>query len=520
MLVSFSMSITLGCHGHHHDHESHSHQDEHTTVHAHGDTPVVVTTLWSESYELFFEHPPAVAGKPVSFLLHLTTLPEFRALEGGEATLVLSGPERLEGVVKTPMRPGIFELTVTPQKPGVYRGWLSVAGERPGKVDGVELEVFETEDRARASVTEAEEGMPIEFLKEQQWGTPFGTAAVTTRSVLPSVVVTGKVTTPPGGQAVVGAPVIGRLVSPAGGLPRPGSMVKRGQLLALLSPAPSSPESAARMRLSVAQAQARVDAAGLAFERAERLIRDEAISKREFEEARREKTVALEALAAAQSSEALYSGARDARGPGSWRLSSPIDGTLVEVSAMPGATVSPGETLFRIVDTRELWLVARVPEQDVPRLEPQRDASFQIAGLDTWTPIRLGGESPSAILVTVGSTVAPDSRTVDVIYALAGQDEAIRVGATASVRVPVGRATQGLAVQRSALVDQDGRAVVYVQIEGEHFEERNIRTGARDGNWVAVTDGLQKGERVVTRGAHLVRLAGRSSGDVSHGHVH
>ena len=127
---------------------------------------------------------------------------------------------------------------------------------------------------------------------------------------------------------------------------------------------------------------------------------------------------------------------------------------------------------------------------------------------------------PSASLVTVGRTVDPTSRTVDVIYALAEKDRLLRVGATVHVSVPVGHATEGVAVERSALLDQDGRAVVYVQVDGEHFEERAVRVGARAGDWVSVTAGLAIGERVVTRGTHLVRLAARSSENTVHGHGH
>ena len=134
--------------------------------------------------------------------------------------------------------------------------------------------------------------------------------------------------------------------------------------------------------------------------------------------------------------------------------------------------------------------------------------------------LRLGGESPTAALVTVGRTVNPSSRTVDVIYALAGEDTSLRVGATVHVSVPVGRATKGIAVERSALLDQDGRAVVYVQVDGEHFEERTVRVGDRAGPWVSVREGLELGERVVTRGSHLVRLVGQSGDAVPHGHVH
>ncbi len=59
-----------------------------------------------------------------------------------------------------------------------------------------------------------------------------------------------------------------------------------------------------------------------------------------------------------------------------------------------------------------------------------------------------------------------------------------------------------------------------MQRDGETFERRVVRTGLRDGEWVQVVDGLAPGERVVTRGAYLVKLAGSRGDAVSHSHAH
>jgi RND family efflux transporter MFP subunit len=482
---------------------------------------MVATTLWSEGFELFSEHSPGLVGVPVSFLVHLTTLPDFRALEEATLTLELEGSAPLRGETSTALRPGIFRLQVTPQSAGTYRGRLQIRGAASGVVEGIELQVFETPGEAAASAPHDDDDHGvIEFLKEQQWGVPFGTAFVEEGSVSPSVVVSGRIDTPPGGTAVIGAPVTGRLVSPQDGLPRPGVTVRKGQVLASLIPAPASPEAASRASLAVAEAEARLSAAGGALERAQRLIRDEAISERELEDARRERAVAQESVSAARRGAALYSGARGVSGQGTWHLTAPIDGTLVAVMATPGATVSPGETLFRIVDTRELWIVARVPEQDAARLRSDRDASFKVAGLDTWSPIAVTGENPAASIVTIGRIVDPVSRTVDAIYSLHSPGDRLRVGGLVQVNLPAGQDFKGVVVPRSALVDQDGRSVVYVQVDGEHFEERAVRIGPRAGNLVAISEGLRSGERVVTRGAHLVRLADQASGEAPHGHIH
>lgn len=481
---------------------------------------MVGTTLWGDTFELFSEHSPATVNHPVSFLIHLTKLEDFRALEAGKLTLELGGPMALRGETSSVLRPGIFRIEVTPKKVGTYHGQLRITGATSGIVEGIELKVFDSAKKAAASASEVEHVGLIEFLKEQQWLVPFNTAFVTKASLTSSVVVNGRIEPPPGGKAIIGAPVIGRLVSPTGGLPPPGAEIKKGQILASLVPAPGSPEAASRVTLALAEAKARQAAAERALERAERLIQDEAISKRALEDARREQAVSQEAVSAAQRGADLYASAQGSGKQGTWHLTAPINGTLTAVMGTPGATVSPGETLFRIVDTRKLWVVARVPEQNALHLRKDRNAHFKVAGSDIWTPITITGDNPTASVVTIGRTVDRVSRTVDVIYSLKDPSHSLRIGGSVQVSVPTHKIFEGITIPRSALIDQDGQSVVYVQVDGEHFQERALRAGPRMGNQVAILDGLQEGERIVIHGAHLIRLADRATSKTPHGHIH
>jgi cobalt-zinc-cadmium efflux system membrane fusion protein len=71
-----------------------------------------------------------------------------------------------------------------------------------------------------------------------------------------------------------------------------------------------------------------------------------------------------------------------------------------------------------------------------------------------------------------------------------------------------------------AIVEDNGSPVLYVQIGGESFERRPVRLGDRASGFVRVIGGLKSGERVVTRGAHLIRLASLAGSAPAHGHVH
>jgi len=78
-----------------------------------------------------------------------------------------------------------------------------------------------------------------------------------------------------------------------------------------------------------------------------------------------------------------------------------------------------------------------------------------------------------------------------------------------------------VAVPEGAIIDEDGLHSAYVQVEGESFEKRILKTGFSDGGYVQVMEGLREGERIVTKGAYQVRLAALSpESAIGQGHVH
>jgi hypothetical protein len=70
------------------------------------------------------------------------------------------------------------------------------------------------------------------------------------------------------------------------------------------------------------------------------------------------------------------------------------------------------------------------------------------------------------------------------------------------------------------VLDDGGRPVVFVHVEGEAFARRPLRLGVRDRTHVQVLDGLAAGERVVVQGAYDVKLASASGAVPAHGHAH
>jgi cobalt-zinc-cadmium efflux system membrane fusion protein len=113
-----------------------------------------------------------------------------------------------------------------------------------------------------------------------------------------------------------------------------------------------------------------------------------------------------------------------------------------------------------------------------------------------------------------------ESRTLPITFALDNRGPALPVGQTAFLHLLLETAAAKPVVPASAVVDDAGRPIVFVQTEGETFERRAVTLGPRTGDLVQVLDGVKPGERVVTKGAYLVRLASLSTSVPAHGHVH
>jgi cobalt-zinc-cadmium efflux system membrane fusion protein len=317
-----------------------------------------------------------------------------------------------------------------------------------------------------------------------------------------------------GGEAEVTVPFDGRLV--ASNLPVIGARVTQGQVLGSILPPASSPGDFASLELVKNEANLTLQLARKDRERAERLVASGAAPAKRLDEARMVEATAETRLKTAEIRIAQYDASSSAetnpRGAKLFALRSPISGVIVKTTAAPGANVKAGETLFKIVDVDTVYVSAIVPEADLPQVRNLSGAELEVPG--TGRPRRLQR------LVSVGRVVDAASRTFPVIYEIDNRDRRIAVNQVVHVRLLTTITNVVPVVPESAIVDDGGRPVIFIQQAGESFLRRPVKLGIREGGLVQVLEGASPGERVVTRGAHLVRLSAMSSQVPAHGHVH
>jgi membrane fusion protein, heavy metal efflux system len=377
-----------------------------------------------------------------------------------------------------------------------------------------QVDVFANAEAARAAASKAGEETPgISFLKEQQWSLDFGTALVREQSVRESIRVPARLEARPGGAADVAAPIDGRLTRVLD--VALGTSVSRRQELAQLLPPPAVPGDLPQLQRARADAHTALTLATRDRERAERLTSAGAAPEKRLDEARLAEEQAKARVTAAEASLAQYNvartgGATDAEGL--FVIRAPVGGVIAQRNAATGANVTAGTILFRVVDASQIHVVGQVPEAQAARARLVSAAEIEVPGHE--------GRVPAGRLASLGKVLDPQSRTVPITFAFDNRALGLPVGQAVSLHLLMDTTAPRPVVPAAAIVDDAGRPIVFVQREGETFDRRAVTLGARAGDLVQITEGVRAGDRVVTKGAYLVRLASLSTSVPAHGHVH
>ncbi|HDP90293.1 MAG TPA: efflux RND transporter periplasmic adaptor subunit [Thioalkalivibrio sp.] len=476
-----------------------------------------VVTHVTDGSELFVEFPSLVAGHHARFIVHFKRTSDYRAVTEGQVSVLLGQADTYaaSATVEAPARPGVFLPTLTAPVPGTYDLILTLQTADDGIAHELgPVEVHASHEVAKAAaggVADADEG--IRFLKEQQWQTDFRVDPVGSRQLQASVRAPATLRADSAREAQVVAPVDGWITA-AGDLQAPGLQVRQGDTLLRIVPRLGEATDHATLEAEAARARAAFRFAQNELARIRGLFEQGVIAERRLQAARADYESARAAHDAASRRLEQY-GKVSGEQTGGVVVPSPINGEVARVYVGAGSYVSAGTPLMYVVDRRELWLEAQVSEADTLTLDAPTGAWFE-AGAG---PVAVTPET-GARLVSYGARIDPRTRTAPVIFAFPSPDPRLRIGQYVEARIYTGEEREALAIPRSAVIDDTGSDVVFVQRDGEHFERRLVTLGIRDGDWVEVIDGLTSGERIVTRGAYLVHLAASVPAEVGHGHAH
>ena len=181
-----------------------------------------------------------------------------------------------------------------------------------------------------------------------------------------------------------------------------------------------------------------------------------------------------------------------------FEMKSPLTGVVVERTVTPGQSVTgdADHVLFTIADLDVLQVVADVYERDLALV---REGQSAVVKVEAYPDV----DFPAKV-IAVGDVVDPSTRTIKVRALVKNEAHELKPEMFARLQLDVSGIGPFLTVPREAVLEADGKQFVYV-VEGNRYLKRDVKTVNISPDQTRVLEGLAQGERIVTKGAVLIK---------------
>ena len=277
-----------------------------------------------------------------------------------------------------------------------------------------------------------------------------------------------------------------------------GAAVKEGQVLAGISARNMADGDPA------IKAKIEYEAARTAYDRAESLVKERIVSRKDFEEAQ---------LRYDRAKTAYNASLKTVTAQG-MNVTAPMSGVVNRRWVNEGEYVAVGQPLVSLGRNRRLQLRADVPARYFKDLAQIIDARFKAPHDDaTYRLSDLNGR-----LLSVGASMNQNSPYLPATFEF-DNTGAFIPGSFAEIYLLTATQQDVLSVPLTALTEEQGLYFVYLQLGEEIYKKQWVTTGSSDGMRVQIMSGLTPGDRVVSQGAMQVKLAAHSA-VIPEGHNH
>ncbi len=289
-----------------------------------------------------------------------------------------------------------------------------------------------------------------------------------------------------------------------------GQQVKAGDLLAILY---SSELGMAQS--SYLKAVAKLYVAERAYERAEMLLKEKVIGLAESQRRqgdmlslRAEKREAQDRLRLlGMSEEQIRQLDREQKIHSYVPITAPFDSRVIARNLTKGEVVEVTEKLFTVADLSEVWVLANIPEKDIPFIRADLSGSDK-SGVEQLVDVILTAY-PSEVfhgkVTYIGDVLDVATRTMSLRLELPNPERKLKPHMYATIRVHSLPERNVLMLPEHAVQRERDRRFVFVQRDATTFEARDVLVGEGNGEVVRILDGLREGEPVVVKGAFILK---------------
>lgn len=180
----------------------------------------------------------------------------------------------------------------------------------------------------------------------------------------------------------------------------------------------------------------------------------------------------------------------------SLHIHSPVSGTVIRIGARQGQYVTPKTELYMMVDLKQVWVYADVYEYELPWVRTGDEVEMTLASVP--------GKTFSGSLEYIYPYAESKTRTTKVRMVFENRELLLRPDMFAEVSIKSDEQNSAVVIPAEAVIRSGGRPQVFVVREPGKFEPRFVELGVESSGKVAVLDGVNAGETVVTSAQFLV----------------
>ena len=180
---------------------------------------------------------------------------------------------------------------------------------------------------------------------------------------------------------------------------------------------------------------------------------------------------------------------------------SPIDGVVLETSAVPGQTVEALAPIFRLGQMAPFWVEIQVP-------------ALRVENFAVGAAVSLRGHDVVGRVVSIGTAVEPTSQTVIARAEFAIPEFDLRPGQVVEAQlVPISRSQTEWRIRTAAVVRRGSDAFVFVQT-ASGFVVTPVKVREEMPEFAVVSGSFRGDERIAVRGIAALKGAWQGLGGV------
>jgi RND family efflux transporter MFP subunit len=334
----------------------------------------------------------------------------------------------------------------------------------------------------------------IYFSRQQQEKIPFIVESPIVQPFGQVIRTTARIQSSPSDEAIIAARIPG-IVLFSGTHLTEGRGLAAGQTLFTVSGnGLSNYDSGVRL----VEVRANYEKAEADYTRAQELVREKIISEKDF----------MQTKTDYEAAKAIFDNLSRNFTKGGQTVSAPFAGSLKQVLVENGQFVEEGQPLAVVSKNKSLLLKADIPARYAGLLPFLSSATIGGEDNRVYALDELNGK-----ILSFGKSLNEDNRLISVSLQIDNRTGFLP-GAFVEIYLKTRNENPVMTIPVSALTEEQGLFFVYVQLNPEFFEKREVTLGTTDGIRVEIRSGLDKGERIVTQGAMPVKLA-QSAGTVN-----